>query len=136
MNDTQTKANKIDTSVPGWDDLDESDEEPIVEPNKSTHPLFRQVPSPKRRFGRRRLRKRVREQDRLSLANFNPDELLLAAEAAQVLGISTKTLANWRWKGNGPSFVKIGGAIRYQVGELKSFIEIRQRTSTSEQPAK
>lgn len=35
--------------------------------------------------------------------------------------ISPKTLANWRVKGSGPRFVKIGGRIAYPVGAVLEF---------------
>ena len=31
-----------------------------------------------------------------------------SAEAAQILGISPRTLANWRVQGRGPAYVRIG----------------------------
>jgi hypothetical protein len=42
-------------------------------------------------------------------------------QAAQILGVSTKTLRNWRWRRVGPPFVKYsqrGGPVRYILGEL------------------
>jgi hypothetical protein len=53
--------------------------------------------------------------------------------AAYYLGCSVKTLANMRWRGDGPRFVKLG-RIRYRMSDLKAYIEGRIRTSTSEIP--
>lgn len=41
-------------------------------------------------------------------------------QAAQILGLSVKTLRNWRWQHIGPPFVKFGqrGPVRYILGEL------------------
>ncbi len=134
MSNEPANANDIDTSIPGWDDLDDDLEDvpKITTGHFSLYQSIRRKPN----RGHSQTHRRTRKQDRLSLANFKDDELLLAVEAAQVLGISVKTLANWRWKGAGPSFNKIGGAIRYQVADLKSFIETRQRTSTSQETEK
>ncbi len=59
--------------------------------------------------------------------------LINETEAAQRLGLSVKTLRRWRWAGNPPHFVKIGGAVRYDLSDLEAFIEAGRRTSTSDQ---
>lgn len=43
-------------------------------------------------------------------------------EAAQVLGLSVRTLQAWRYFGKGPRFVRLGGAIRYLASDLDAFI--------------
>lgn len=48
--------------------------------------------------------------------------LLREIDAAVYLGLAPKTLARWRWAGKGPSFHKLGSAVRYSVQELESFI--------------
>ena len=53
-------------------------------------------------------------------------------EAACILALSVKTLRRWRWTGRGPCFIKIGGAVRYDQGDLIAFIEAGRRTSTSD----
>lgn len=35
--------------------------------------------------------------------------------------IKIKTLANWRSNGEGPKYVKIGGAVLYPVAELETW---------------
>ena len=32
--------------------------------------------------------------------------------------MTVRTLANWRWAGNGPKFTRIGGRILYDMEEL------------------
>lgn len=49
--------------------------------------------------------------------------LLTAKQAARYLSISTKWLANQRWQGTGPKFLRVGGAIRYRVSDLELFLE-------------
>lgn len=58
--------------------------------------------------------------------------LLTESEAAQYLSLMPKTLARWRWAGQGPTFLKIGGAIRYQVEDLDLFLELSKRVSTTD----
>ena len=46
-------------------------------------------------------------------------QLISAAETAQQLGISTKTLDNWRSTGKSElEFVKIGWLVKYKQGTL------------------
>ena len=49
--------------------------------------------------------------------------LLTAKQAARYLSISTKWLANQRWQGTGPNFIRVGGAVRYRVSDLEQFLE-------------
>jgi hypothetical protein len=41
-------------------------------------------------------------------------------------------MRRWRWAGQGPVFTKIGGAVRYSMGDLEAFIEAGRRQSTGE----
>ena len=42
-----------------------------------------------------------------------PQEILSAEETADFLGVSTSTLANWRYLRRGPAFVRQGRIVRY-----------------------
>ena len=59
-------------------------------------------------------------------------QLLKENEAANILSLEVATLRRWRWAGTGPSFLKIGGAVRYDVAEIERFIEAGVRQSTSD----
>ena len=59
-------------------------------------------------------------------------KLLNESEAAEFLRLKPKTLARWRWKGQGPIFRKIGGAVRYLATDLAAFVEASTRRSTSD----
>lgn len=48
--------------------------------------------------------------------------LLDETSAARVLNLQPSTLTRWRWGRKGPSYCKIGGAIRYCVSDLETFI--------------
>lgn len=50
---------------------------------------------------------------------------LSSKEAAQKIGISHKTLANWRTIGKGPYFIKVGWAILYPPDSVDKFIKER-----------
>ena len=53
-------------------------------------------------------------------------------EAATRLGVKRSTLNNWRWRGVGPSFVKIGNRVRYRTCDLATYLDAQTRQSTSD----
>lgn len=36
-------------------------------------------------------------------------------------GISTRTLEGWRYRNQGPNFVRIGGRVRYRLSDIEDF---------------
>ncbi len=46
---------------------------------------------------------------------------LLPKEAAEILRVRPKTLANWRWRGTGPKYRKHGGTVVYCIDDLKRY---------------
>jgi predicted DNA-binding transcriptional regulator AlpA len=61
-----------------------------------------------------------------------PTMLLTPKEAARMLKVSTSWLAKARMRGDGPSYIKLGRAIRYTETALQQWMKSRQRLSTSE----
>ena len=53
-------------------------------------------------------------------------------EAAEHLGLSTRTLDRYRVSGDGPMFLKFGGRVRYLVEDLDAWVRTRRRRSTSD----
>jgi hypothetical protein len=53
-----------------------------------------------------------------------PARLLREKDAADILGLSPKTLARWRWSGKGPRYRKFpnSSAVRYAIEDLELFI--------------
>jgi|TARA_R110000803_G_scaffold78594_1_gene143764 hypothetical protein len=43
-------------------------------------------------------------------------------EAANILSISTRTLANKRALGNGPPYLKLNGVIRYPIDAFETYL--------------
>ncbi|PND27038.1 excisionase [Sinorhizobium sp. M4_45] len=59
--------------------------------------------------------------------------LLSPARAAEQLGISTKTLANWRSSGtSGLKHVQVGSRIFYRQSDIHAYIARNAKSSTSE----
>jgi len=64
------------------------------------------------------------------------EKLLSSKEAAEMLGIKVATLRTWRMKSKSPRYVRIGGIrsrCMYRKEDVKTWIEDRLRTSTSEE---
>lgn len=53
-------------------------------------------------------------------------------EAAAYVGLSKITLQRFRITGDGPAFIKLGGAVRYRRSDLDEWLESRVKQSTSE----
>lgn len=51
------------------------------------------------------------------------DRLLWPEQVAEMLGLPTGTLANWRYQGRGPAFVKVGRHVRYRRSDVLGWIE-------------
>ena len=49
--------------------------------------------------------------------------LLTAAETAEFLGLTKKTLAEWRCQRKGPPWIKIGGRVRYAPTQVERWVE-------------
>ena len=63
----------------------------------------------------------------------DPDALLYEGEAAYLTGLSERTLQDYRLRGGGPAFIRIGKrGVRYRRGDLLDWIADRRRTSTSD----
>ena len=59
-------------------------------------------------------------------------KLLNETEVAEILNLQVATLRRWRWMGQGPRFIKIGAAVRYDPQELKVYLSKQVRSSTSD----
>lgn len=49
--------------------------------------------------------------------------LMNEKKAAEYLGMSVGTLRNWRCNSEGPTYVKMSGAVRYRSEDLESYVE-------------
>lgn len=45
--------------------------------------------------------------------------------------ISPRTLERWRWIGEGPAYLKIGGRVVYRLEDVEAYEAEQRRTSTS-----
>lgn len=56
---------------------------------------------------------------------------LFPKEAAARLRVSVGTLANWRYKGGGPKFLKFGSRVLYPLPEIEAFEKASLRSNTT-----
>lgn len=50
-------------------------------------------------------------------------DLLTPSEVARDYRVSENTLANWRWAGKGPRFIKAGAKVLYRRSDLEAWLE-------------
>jgi hypothetical protein len=56
-------------------------------------------------------------------AGEQEQQLLRTVDAARILNVSVRTMHNWRWKGCGPRFLRVGRhLIRYRLADLHAFL--------------
>lgn len=60
------------------------------------------------------------------------NRLLTTIEAAEYLALGKQTIERWRLTGEGPKFVKMGGAVRYRQEDLDAFISENIKRTTAE----
>lgn len=58
------------------------------------------------------------------------ESLLTETEAAGYLKLTTRTLQAWRWKGGGPTYLKLGSSVRYRRTDLEDWLLSRQMRTT------
>ena len=65
-----------------------------------------------------------------------PIKHLNQVELAARWTISHRTLERWRWTGEGPRFVKIGGRVVYRLEDVEAYEAAQLRLSTASAPSK
>ena len=63
--------------------------------------------------------------------NANPASLMSTDEAAIYLSAKPLTLVAWRHQKRGPTYVKIGGHVRYRRADLDGFIAQNERKAVA-----
>lgn len=58
--------------------------------------------------------------------------LVPTVRAAEIVGLSHRTLEGLRTRGGGPRFVKLGRRILYDVDDLATWAEQNKKSSTSD----
>lgn len=61
------------------------------------------------------------------------DDLLTPAVLAERLGVTERTLSEWRITGRGPIFIRLGKTARYRAGAVDDWLLSQEHQSTSEE---
>ena len=61
----------------------------------------------------------------------SPVRHLHQIELARRWNISPRTLENWRWLGQGPAYLKVGGRVLYRIEDVETFEAANLRTSVT-----
>ena len=61
------------------------------------------------------------------------DNLLTPGMLAESIGQTERTLSEWRINGNGPSFIRLGRAVRYRPEAVDAWLLSREHRSTAEE---
>ncbi|GIX10640.1 MULTISPECIES: helix-turn-helix transcriptional regulator [Acetobacterales] len=56
---------------------------------------------------------------------------LTQSELARRWCLSPRTLERWRWLGQGPRFLKIGGRVAYRLEDIEAYEAAQLRTSST-----
>lgn len=59
-------------------------------------------------------------------------ELFTPTELADQLHLSTSTLAQWRYKGTGPKFIKVGRKVLYRAADIHAWFNAGTHQGTAE----
>ena len=70
--------------------------------------------------------------------NQQVDRAVATKEAASICGLSPRTLENFRLRGGGPEYVRVGGGklVRYRLSALSAWMDKHTASSTTEEAAR
>jgi hypothetical protein len=60
------------------------------------------------------------------------DQFLNQVHLARRWHMSPRTLERWRWTGDGPAYLKIGGRVVYRLEDVETFERERRCESTAQ----
>ncbi len=55
--------------------------------------------------------------------------LMSVKDLAELLQVSVKTIYDWRYRGLGPTAIRIGRHVRYEPDEIERWLEIQRMSS-------
>ena len=71
------------------------------------------------------------KSSKLNSSDLDPDLYIDEKKAAEILGISARTLQGYRLKGGGPEFGKFGKTVRYKIRNLVAWAELYSQKNTT-----
>lgn len=55
------------------------------------------------------------------------ERLLFTEEVAEALGRPPRTLRQWRYLGEGPTYLKVGALVRYRPRDVEEWLKAQER---------
>jgi hypothetical protein len=68
----------------------------------------------------------------MSAPSFAAPQHLTQGELASRWRISPRTLERWRWLGQGPAYLKLGGSVAYRVDDVLEYEAAQRRTTQAQ----
>lgn len=79
--------------------------------------------------------KPLKAEELAERVRYMKEKLLTAEELADYVGYTPEGLAQMRYRGNGPKFIKLGGkAIRYRWADVEAWLDQKTMQRTGDQP--
>lgn len=60
------------------------------------------------------------------------EKLIDENQLAELTGLAVRTLQAWRYRGDGPPYMKLGSAVRYRLSDVEEWLEKNTFHSTTE----
>ena len=64
-----------------------------------------------------------------------PSTLLSTSQLSDLLGVDPRSIERWRQTGDGPRYLKLGSLVRYDPGDVDTWLAERSAQSTSSESA-
>jgi excisionase family DNA binding protein len=75
----------------------------------------------------------------MALLSTTPRTYLTSQEAAEYLGVTDRAMIEWRRRGGGPPYVRLGGSrsgrVRYDVREIDAWMRAQTHAHTAAEAA-
>ncbi|GFO60943.1 hypothetical protein GMST_32680 [Geomonas silvestris] len=72
------------------------------------------------------------DQPQRSKLSYSQSELLTTEQVAALLQMRVSTIQQWRWRGIGPSYARLGRTIRYRRSDVEAYIARRMANGTED----
>lgn len=69
----------------------------------------------------------------MSSPNPTSSDLLTPSQLAERLNVNERTLSEWRIRGYGPAYIRLGKSARYRTESVETWLLAQERQSTSEE---
>jgi predicted DNA-binding transcriptional regulator AlpA len=63
------------------------------------------------------------------MSPVNAGRLLTTEDLAAHLGKPPRTLDQWRYQGRGPTYIKVGGSVRYAFADVEAWLDAQRVTT-------